>query len=179
MWVKNKNSRWFLWLNFEILAVDEIHTQFPSNLALYQFNDDINLPVFNESKDLHTLMSQTPREPPPEDKIKKPGHHDELLYIYTSGTTGYFTTFKYIDNDLMIMNFQSPQSCRYHSFPLYLHRCGHPQSRQFLGQRCFLQSTSTLPHRSRLHVRRSNAYFRVNCRHPQKVLRFSFLLRLL
>lgn len=70
-------------------AVDEIHSQFPSNLALYQFNDDINLPVFKESKDLQTLMSQVPRDPPPADKIKKPSHHDELLYIYTSGTTGF------------------------------------------------------------------------------------------
>lgn len=69
-------------------AVEEIHDQLPSNLALYQFNDDINLPVFGESKDLQTLLSQTSRDPPPADKIKKPGHHDELLYIYTSGTTG-------------------------------------------------------------------------------------------
>lgn len=69
-------------------AVEEIHDQLPSNLALYQFNDDINLPVFGESKDLQTLLSQTSRDPPPAEKIKKPGHHDELLYIYTSGTTG-------------------------------------------------------------------------------------------
>lgn len=69
-------------------AVDEIHTQLPSTLALYQFNDEINLPVFKESKDLQTLMSQAGRDPPPADKITKPSHHDELLYIYTSGTTG-------------------------------------------------------------------------------------------
>jgi solute carrier family 27 (fatty acid transporter), member 1/4 len=48
----------------------------------------MNLPVINDAKDLKLLMSQAPRDPPPADKIKKPGHHDELLYIYTSGTTG-------------------------------------------------------------------------------------------
>lgn len=69
-------------------AVEEIHEQIPGNVDLYQFNDDINLPCFKNSKDLHTLLTQVNRDPPPADKIKKPGHHDELLYIYTSGTTG-------------------------------------------------------------------------------------------
>lgn len=57
-------------------------------MSLYQFNDDINLPVFQNSKDLQTLMSQVSREKPSSENIKKPGHHDELVYIYTSGTTG-------------------------------------------------------------------------------------------
>lgn len=33
-------------------------------------------------------MSQVSRDPPSNENIKKPSHHDELLYIYTSGTTG-------------------------------------------------------------------------------------------
>lgn len=69
-------------------AVEEIHSQLPPSLKHYQFNDDINLPVFNDSKDLQTLMTLVPRDPPPMANIKKPNHHDELVYIYTSGTTG-------------------------------------------------------------------------------------------
>jgi solute carrier family 27 (fatty acid transporter), member 1/4 len=76
-------------LNKILLAVDEIHSQFTSKLALYQFNDEINLPVLHDSKDLNSLMGQVSRVPPPADKIKTPGHHDELVYIYTSGTTGW------------------------------------------------------------------------------------------
>lgn len=68
------------------LAVDEI--ELPSNIALYQFNDETNLGACADSKDLATLVSQASPEPPPADKIKKPSHHDELVYIYTSGTTG-------------------------------------------------------------------------------------------
>lgn len=70
------------------LAVEEIHEQLPSKLALYQFNDDINLPVFQNSKDLQTLLSQASRDAPTSSNIKKPDHDDELVYIYTSGTTG-------------------------------------------------------------------------------------------
>lgn len=44
--------------------------------------------MFANSKDLATLMSQVSRDPPSAENIKKPNHHDELLYIYTSGTTG-------------------------------------------------------------------------------------------
>lgn len=44
--------------------------------------------MFKESKDLISLMTQVSRDPPSSENIKKPGHHDELLYIYTSGTTG-------------------------------------------------------------------------------------------
>src|SRR5690349_18060037 len=69
-------------------AVEEIHSEIPSNVALYQFNDAINLPVFNNSKDLQLLLTQVSRDPPAADKIKKPDHNDELVYIYTSGTTG-------------------------------------------------------------------------------------------
>lgn len=65
----------------------DIQNQIPANVALYQFNDDINLPVFGNSKDLQTLLSQSPRDEPT-NMQKKPEHHDELLYIYTSGTTG-------------------------------------------------------------------------------------------
>lgn len=75
-------------LNLSLSAVEEIHTEIPANVALYQFNDEANLPVFNNSKDLQLLLTQVSREPPPADKVKTPGHHDELLYIYTSGTTG-------------------------------------------------------------------------------------------
>lgn len=66
--------------------MDEI--DLPSTISLYQFNDEANLSVGENAKDLTTLLSQTTREPPPEKSIKKPGHHDELVYIYTSGTTG-------------------------------------------------------------------------------------------
>jgi solute carrier family 27 (fatty acid transporter), member 1/4 len=71
-----------------LIAVKEIKEQLPSNIVLYQYNDDINLPVFSDSKDLQTLMSQVPRDPPSPSSYKKPGHHDQLVYIYTSGTTG-------------------------------------------------------------------------------------------
>jgi solute carrier family 27 fatty acid transporter 1/4 len=65
------------------LAVEEIRDQIPSEVTLYQFNDDINLPVLENSKDLQTLMSQVPRDPPSPTTYKKPGHHDQLVYIYT------------------------------------------------------------------------------------------------
>lgn len=68
--------------------MEEIKSQLSPELKYYQFNDEINLPTMADAKDLQLLMSQVPRDPPPADKIKKPGHHDELLYIYTSGTTG-------------------------------------------------------------------------------------------
>lgn len=69
-------------------AIAEIKDQLSSNVVLYQFNDDINLPVYENSKDLQTLLSQVPRDPPSPTSYKKPGHHDQLVYIYTSGTTG-------------------------------------------------------------------------------------------
>lgn len=163
----------------KLLAVEEIHTQLPANLAFYQFNDDINLPVFKDSKDLQTLMTQVPRDPPPADKIKKPDHHDELLYIYTSGTTGLVAPFNL--NYVFLTIFDLPQTsqsrCHY-SFPIHLHRISYSQSRRFLGQRHLLQPTSTLSHCRRLYVNRTNVDFRFDCCHSQEILGIGLLLRL-
>lgn len=44
--------------------------------------------MYRDAKDLQTLLTQVPRDPPAPEKIKKPDYNDELVYIYTSGTTG-------------------------------------------------------------------------------------------
>lgn len=50
-------------------------------------NDEINQTVYDNSKDLATLITSTSKELP-STNIQKPNHHDQLLYIFTSGTTG-------------------------------------------------------------------------------------------
>lgn len=112
-------------------AVDEIYTQLPSTVKFYQFNDDINLPVLRESNDLHTLMSQVPREGPPADKIKKPDHHDELVYIYTSGTTGLpkaavitHSRYIYIAAAIKFVSLFRDDDIFYSPLPLYHTACG-------------------------------------------------------
>ena len=112
-------------------AVEEIRDQLPSNIVLYQFNDDINLPVMSNSKDLKSVMAQVPRDPPPADKIKKPDHHDELLYIYTSGTTGLpkaavitHSRYIYIASAIHVVANFKDDDVYYSPLPLYHTACG-------------------------------------------------------
>uniref|UniRef100_A0A2C9GPK7 long-chain-fatty-acid--CoA ligase n=1 Tax=Anopheles arabiensis TaxID=7173 RepID=A0A2C9GPK7_ANOAR len=68
-------------------AVAEIADQLPSAVALYQVNEATQQPVLANAKDLTTLMQSASKELPV-NGVKKPNHHDKLIYIYTSGTTG-------------------------------------------------------------------------------------------
>ncbi|ETN57977.1 AMP dependent ligase [Anopheles darlingi] len=68
-------------------AVAEITDTLPSSVALYQVNEAVQRPVLANAKDLATLMQSASKELPTSG-IKKPDHHDKLIYIYTSGTTG-------------------------------------------------------------------------------------------
>ena len=66
-------------------AIDSISME--SQTALYQFNNEVNLPVEKNAKDLAKLLETAAKDKLPE-KIVRPNHHDKLVYIYTSGTTG-------------------------------------------------------------------------------------------
>lgn len=110
-------------------SVNEI--DLPSNIALYQFNDEVNLPVKENAKDLATLLSQASRDPPPASKIKKPGHHDELVYIYTSGTTGLpkaavitHSRYIYITAAIHRLAEFQPNDIFYSPLPMYHTACG-------------------------------------------------------
>lgn len=68
-------------------ALEEIHEKLPSNISLYQFNNEINRPCFRVAKDLTTTLVATSKDAVSKN-VEKAQHHDKLLYIYTSGTTG-------------------------------------------------------------------------------------------
>lgn len=68
-------------------SVEEISSTLPSNLALYQLNDELNGKVMENAKDLTTAMTSAAKDRVPAN-MEKQDHHDQLLYIYTSGTTG-------------------------------------------------------------------------------------------
>ncbi|XP_058825807.1 long-chain fatty acid transport protein 4 isoform X2 [Topomyia yanbarensis] len=68
-------------------SVAEISDSLPSSTALYQLNDTVQKSVLPNSKDMATLLQSASKEQPLSG-VKKPDHHDRLLYIYTSGTTG-------------------------------------------------------------------------------------------
>lgn len=112
-------------------AISEIKDQIPSNMVLYQYNDDINLPTFGNSKDLQTLMSQVPRDPPAPTTYRKPDQHDQLMYIYTSGTTGLpkaaiisHNRYFYLAAAIHIVAGFTPQDVYYSPLPLYHTACG-------------------------------------------------------
>lgn len=103
----------------------------PASMILYQFNDDINLPTFENSKDLQTLMSQVPRDEPAKSTYKKPDQHDQLMYIYTSGTTGLpkaaiisHNRYFYLSAAIHIVSGFTPQDTYYSPLPLYHTACG-------------------------------------------------------
>lgn len=98
---------------------------------MYQFNDDMNLPVFDNAKDLQALMSQVPRDPPAPGTYKKPGHHDQLVYIYTSGTTGLpkaavisHNRYIYIAAAIHLVADFKDNDVYYSPLPLYHTACG-------------------------------------------------------
>ncbi|XP_030383119.1 long-chain fatty acid transport protein 4 [Scaptodrosophila lebanonensis] len=72
-------------------AVGDVAKQLPSNIKLYQFNNENNntkTPTddLKHAKNLNTLLaSASPKKPT---KLSQVTHHDKLVYIYTSGTTG-------------------------------------------------------------------------------------------
>lgn len=124
-------------------AIMDIQNQLPSTLSLYQFNDDINLPVFGNSKDLPTLLGQTSRDEP-NYQSERPNHHDELLYIYTSGTTGLpkaaritHSRFIYIASAIHYLCDFSEKDIYYAPLPLY-HTAGGMMS---MGQALLFGST--------------------------------------
>ncbi|XP_053694220.1 long-chain fatty acid transport protein 4 [Sabethes cyaneus] len=68
-------------------AVSEVSETLPSSTAFYQLNDTAQQTVLPNSKDMTTLLQSASKETPTTG-VKKPNHHDQLVYIYTSGTTG-------------------------------------------------------------------------------------------
>ncbi|KAL7036209.1 hypothetical protein ACKWTF_008743 [Chironomus riparius] len=107
-------------------SITEIKDQIPSTMVLYQFNDDINLPTYGNAKDLHTLLSQVPRDPPAQSTFKKPDQHDQLMYIYTSGTTGLpkaaiisHNRYFYLAAAIHIVAGFTPRDIYYSPLPLY------------------------------------------------------------
>lgn len=104
------------------------------------------MPCHGNSKDLQTLMSQVPRDPPT-GNIKKPGHHDELLYIFTSGTTGMpkaavitHSRYIYIASAIhFVANFKK-EDIFYTPLPLY-HTAGGVMS---IGQSLIFGSTTVI-----------------------------------
>lgn len=111
--------------------MQEIRDEIPSSVVLYQYNDDINLPVHDNTKDLQTLLSQVSRDPPSPTTYKKPGHHDQLVYIYTSGTTGLpkaavisHNRYIYIAAAIHIVADFRPEDTFYSPLPLYHTACG-------------------------------------------------------
>ncbi|XP_075169507.1 fatty acid transport protein 2 isoform X1 [Haematobia irritans] len=68
-------------------AIETILKDLPSNIALYQFNNEPNSPVSGNAKDLTTLL-ETAAKDKLASSAERPSHHDKLVYIYTSGTTG-------------------------------------------------------------------------------------------
>lgn len=70
-------------------AVEEVFSELPSDIKLYQYNDDASKSVTEPFINLHLEMNRTSdSEPIIKNIADKPGHHDKLVYIYTSGTTG-------------------------------------------------------------------------------------------
>lgn len=70
-----------------VTAVEDILKDLPSNVALYQFNNQTKSPVHGNAKDLTTLLEAACKDKLPA-SADRPSHHDKLVYIYTSGTTG-------------------------------------------------------------------------------------------
>ncbi|XP_073846334.1 fatty acid transport protein 2 isoform X2 [Musca autumnalis] len=68
-------------------AVEFILKDLPSNIALYQYNNELRAPVSGTAKDLATLLDAACKDKLPA-SAESPSHHDKLVYIYTSGTTG-------------------------------------------------------------------------------------------
>lgn len=146
--------------------------------------------MFKDSKDLQTLLSQVPRDPPPSENIKKPGHHDELLYIYTSGTTGLpkaavITHSRYIYIAAAIHRVADfwDEDVFYSPLPLYHTACGKCiPSYSFVIYDSFKTLTLDLNKSnsffSRLHGSWSNDDFRINRCNSQEILSFCFLLGL-
>lgn len=79
------NCNGFIYGESLISAVNEI--TLPSGVTLYQFNDELNKPVKQNARDLHSIMQSCSSDNilVKDDKSR---HHNKLLYIYTSGTTG-------------------------------------------------------------------------------------------
>ena len=111
--------------------MNEIKSEIKDVIELFQFNDEINLPVIDDAKDLQTILSQMSRDPPPPSSYKKPSHHDQLVYIYTSGTTGLpkaavitHNRYIYIAAAIHIVADFKPGDTFYSPLPLYHTACG-------------------------------------------------------
>uniref|UniRef100_A0A1A9WHX4 long-chain-fatty-acid--CoA ligase n=1 Tax=Glossina brevipalpis TaxID=37001 RepID=A0A1A9WHX4_9MUSC len=68
-------------------VVDDIVKEIPSNVALYQVNNDLSTPLKSAARDLVSLL-KTASADKISAAVEHNSHHDKLLYIYTSGTTG-------------------------------------------------------------------------------------------
>lgn len=81
------NCTAFIYGEAFVEAMNDISKEIPSNIALYQFNNEANQPINGTAKDLTTLLDAAPKDKLPA-SADRPTHHDKLVYIYTSGTTG-------------------------------------------------------------------------------------------
>lgn len=68
-------------------AMNVVLKDLPSNVALYQFNNEINQPVNGTAKDFCTLLNNAAKDGVT-GSFERVSHHEKLVYIYTSGTTG-------------------------------------------------------------------------------------------
>ncbi|XP_058455235.1 long-chain fatty acid transport protein 4 isoform X2 [Malaya genurostris] len=106
-------------------AVSEISDSLPASIALYQLNDTVQEAVLPNSKDMATLLQSASKEQPTSG-VKKPDHHDRLVYIYTSGTTGLpkaavitHARFVFITAAIRIMSGFRSSDIFYTPLPLY------------------------------------------------------------
>ncbi|XP_067620529.1 long-chain fatty acid transport protein 4 [Eurosta solidaginis] len=68
-------------------AVEDVRKDIPTNVTLYQFNEEPNKQVIEMAKDMTTLL-ETMEKHKVISTSERPNHNDRLVYIYTSGTTG-------------------------------------------------------------------------------------------
>ncbi|XP_014090864.2 long-chain fatty acid transport protein 4 isoform X1 [Bactrocera oleae] len=68
-------------------AIEDVRNDIPTDVTLYQFNNEANVEVMETARDMTTLL-ETVEKRKVATTADRANHHDRLLYIYTSGTTG-------------------------------------------------------------------------------------------
>lgn len=167
-------------------AVAEIADQLPSAVALYQVNEATQQPVLANAKDLTTLMQSASKELPV-NGVKKPNHHDKLIYIYTSGTTG-LPKAAVITHSRLVWRWRVVQDTGLrgcttsytHQFHLQVHfycGCNLPGGWIPCG-RYVLHPVAAVPHRRWYDEHRAGPAVRRNGGHEEEVFRVAVLCRL-
>lgn len=68
-------------------AIEDVRNDIPTDVTLYQFNNEANVEVMETARDMTTLL-ETVEKRKVATTADRANHHDRLVYIYTSGTTG-------------------------------------------------------------------------------------------